>query len=70
MKPLKDIGFRVTPNEHSVTQYEPYTTFTDEERREFARRIYIEGYAAGYRDGDDDFEGAKNADEFIKEQGL
>jgi len=37
MKPLKEIGFRVTPNENSVTQFEPYTTFTDEERRELVR---------------------------------
>ena len=47
MKPLKDIGFRVTPSEQSITIFEPYTTFSDEERRELVRealKLWCDGY--------------------------
>jgi hypothetical protein len=39
MKKLSEIGTYCTPSPHSYTQYEPYWTFSKEERREFAERV-------------------------------
>ena len=66
MKKLSEIGTRVTPTPESITQFEPYTSFTDGERRELVREVFFEAYERGngYPPSEWDLE------KYLKEQEL
>lgn len=63
MKPLKEIGIRYQPSPKSLTQYEPFTQYTDEERRELVRRVWEKA------SDEDEFEKV-SFEEFLKIEGL
>lgn len=64
MKPLKSIGVRVEPDENSATRFEPYTTFTDKQRRELVRAAIVRWNAYSRRVAE------PSVEEFLKSEGL
>jgi len=68
-KKLSEIGTHCTPSPHSYTQYEPYWTFSKEERRELVKAA-INGWESfklhvGFADGR-----LPTFEELCEEQGI
>ena len=69
-KKLSEIGTHCTPSPHSYTQYEPYWTFTADERRELVRgsiKRFLVGHMLEWRLK---CELSTALDGFCEEQGL